>query len=210
MLKLKKPLTLVLASASPRRQALLCQLGLTPIVQPVDADESSIRGKTPEEVAKKIAQHKFAAAKKYHDLTKTVLVTADTIVSLDNRVFGKPATPEQAIQMLKTLSGRQHQVITAVTVGYRQSCLTLAESTLVEFSPLTDEVIREYVKSGEPLDKAGAYGIQGAAACFVRRLEGCYFNVMGLPLNLLTRMLQSMDVLAIPLTNEPMQGTVVP
>ena len=122
------------------------------------------------------------------------MIAADTIVVCNGRVLGKPGTPEQAQQMLKLLSGRDHQVMTGLTVRRGATVLTETEVSRIFFRPLQEEEIAAYVATGEPLDKAGAYGIQGVAALFITRLEGDFYNVMGLPLCALTLQLRRLGV----------------
>ncbi|MBI3998071.1 MAG: septum formation protein Maf [Armatimonadetes bacterium] len=194
---------LVLASASPRRAELLRQVGLTFEVW-LPAGEDETRGVVPASPgasgpgwtldavrarARGAAQDK--ARRAADAKPDAVVIAADTMVVVDGVVLGKPATPREAEEMLHRLSGRTHHVTTAVVVAHGRRAVTLAEdaTTAVRFRPLRTEEILRYVATGEPMDKAGAYGIQGRAALFVERLEGDYFGVVGLPLALLGRML---------------------
>ncbi len=174
---------MILASASPRRKELLEQIGLIGfriITSP--CDESEISGATPAETAKRLALTKaslIAAAE-----PAALVIGADTIVVLGDEILGKPADPEEAKAMLRRLSGREHTVITGYCLLQRNRGRTENDyvSTRVFFRSLEESEIESYVATGEPLDKAGAYGIQGRGALFVERIEGCYSNVVGLPL----------------------------
>ena len=176
---------LVLASASPRRAELLRIAGIPCEVRVAGGAEAGIAERVgsedPERYAIALALAKAEAVAVAHP--GRLVLGADTIVVLDGNVLEKPISPDDAARMLGLLQGRRHTVITALALlggaGGPQTC---AESTAVEFLPLQPETIRRYVATGEPMDKAGAYGIQGYGAMMVRRIEGCYFNVMGLPL----------------------------
>ena len=179
---------LVLASASPRRAELLARLGRPFSIFPVDTEERLTPGSSPAAQARRLAMEKALAAAESLAAAGPQLgwaLGADTLVWLSGRALGKPRGPAEAEAMLRRLSGRSHQVVTGlalVPLHPGAKAITLAEATQVRFRRLSAEEIKAYVRSGEPLDKAGAYGIQGAAGAFVRRIEGCYFNVMGLPL----------------------------
>jgi len=173
---------LVLASASPRRKALFNLLGLTPLVIPAHIHEPLT--KAPAQLqAMGHAQAKAQAIAARMD-PETVVVGADTLVVLDGRIYGKPEDRNQAAEFLRQLSGRTHKVYTGVCVCLRSQCLCRYERSLVEFAPLSEDEIQAYLDTKEPLDKAGAYGIQGYGSQFIRRVRGCYFNVMGFPVNL--------------------------
>ncbi|MCX7624971.1 MAG: Maf family protein [Candidatus Sumerlaeaceae bacterium] len=186
--------TIVLVSASPRRRAILEKLGLPLVVAPAHVDEDAIPYSSPRELALKAAYAKIQA--RAHEWQNTILLACDTIVALDGHVFGKPRDYDDARQMLRRLSGRRHSVISGVAVKATPSSVLLdAEETFVTFRPLTEEQIDAYVKSGEPMDKAGAYAIQGLAGKFVANIEGDYWNVVGLPVEKLLEMLgQFIDV----------------
>jgi len=183
-------MTYLLASASPRRKALMEQVGLVPLrVLPADVDESAVSASTPYELVQKLALLKGRAL--LPSLRENeVIVAADTVVVSDGAVMGKPVDAEDAFSMLSRLSGKTHQVYTGLSVlsQTRQICDTVA--SLVTFRPLSSKEILDYIATGEPLDKAGSYGIQGRAAAFVSRLEGDYFAVMGLPLCRLSELLK--------------------
>lgn len=182
---------LYLASKSPRRKQLLQQIGLHPQVVDSDYQEEPLDGLDPAELVERHALGKArAAAAKLED---GIVLAADTVVVLDGKILGKPNSVSQAALMLRELSGRTHRVYTGVCVLDLQSGLELcsSECTSVTVRRLTDNDITAYLTTGEPFDKAGAYGIQGYAAVFVERICGCYFNVVGLPLSMTAGMLQS-------------------
>lgn len=183
----------ILASASPRRQALLQQIGITPLVCPADFAEDSGTASQAQEVALHNASGKCAAvAAKMGD--ELPVIAADTIVVIDNVILGKPQDAAAAKAMLQRLSGRTHQVMTGVAVRYKGQQLSKVCVTDVSFRQLTAEEIDAYIATGEPMDKAGAYGIQGRGAVLVEKINGCYNNVVGLPLSLLYLMMQRLGV----------------
>ncbi len=177
----------ILASASPRRSQLLGQMGLTFRVVPADADETLPSGMPPAQAVTLLAQRKaeLVAAGQ----PDALVIAADTVVAVEGDILGKPADREEAAAMLRCLSGRQHEVLTGLCLAVDGRIHTAAERTLVCFDPWSEVDIASYVASGEPMDKAGAYGIQGLAGMFVSGIEGCYYNVMGLPLSALRRLL---------------------
>jgi len=185
---------LILASQSPRRQQLLRQIGVEDytILIP-DADESYDPSWTPEEIVSTISARKAEAAVRLAE-AGDIIITADTMVFLENDRLGKPHDEADACRMLEELSGREHRVCTGVTVRQGDRALTEVESTAVKFRDLTPAEIWAYIRTGEPMDKAGAYGIQSRGALLVEGIRGDYFNVMGLPLLRLARMLQQFDV----------------
>jgi septum formation protein len=181
---------IVLASASPRRADLLRAAGFSFVVDPVDIDESLLPGETPETHVRRLARGKAQAGARRHP-DRTVL-GADTVVVVDGRILGKPRDDADAAAMLGALSGRVHHVYSAVAVvsdGVVQDGLDVSAVT---FAPLPREAIAEYVASGEPRDKAGAYAIQGWAARYIERLEGSYSGVVGLPVAVVHRLLISL------------------
>ena len=190
---------LVLASASPRRQELLRLIGLPFRVIPSDFDESTLPLWPPDEHVLRSATAKAedVAAR----IEEGVVIGADTIVVVDDQVLGKPADADDARRMLRLLSGRSHYVYTGVCVVRRSSGETVRTArdfvrTEVRFCAMSDATIDAYVATGEPLDKAGAYGIQGYGALLVTAIEGCYFNVMGLPLARLRALFRELEGLA--------------
>ncbi|MBZ5605852.1 MAG: Maf family protein [Acidobacteriia bacterium] len=178
---------LILASASPRRSELLRNAGFDFTVRARPVEEIRRPGEDPEQYARRLARSKAEASWEAAD---EIVLAADTIVVLGDRVLEKPRDPEDARAMLRLLSGRTHTVITAICIRHAGGEMVDAESTRVHFAELSDREIGDYVASGEPMDKAGAYGIQGLASKFVDRIEGCYFNVMGLPVALVCRRLK--------------------
>jgi septum formation protein len=213
---------LVLASASPRRQELLRNAGISFVVQAADIDETVLAGEVPRECAERLAREKAlavwrarATSQRTHDArAQDVVLGADTIVVVDEIILGKPADADDAARILRLLAGRVHRVITGVCVitpvangqlpvasksekhlapfpGIASKELaTTSETTLVTMCELSDEEIREYVATGEPMDKAGAYAIQGRASRWIPRIEGDYSNVVGLPVALVFGMLR--------------------
>lgn len=173
---------LILASASPRRCYLLRQLGLKFEVIPSEVEEKSSTRLPPEGLTVLFARAK--ALDVATRLGEGLIIGADTAVVVEGEVLGKPGSPGQAFQMLKTLQGRMHQVVTGLAVVQGRTGVTRTgfRVTRVWFRACTEEQVRSYVATGEPMDKAGAYGIQGRGALLVERIEGCYFNVVGLPL----------------------------
>ncbi len=176
----------VLASASPRRKQLLELLGLEPEIVPADIDEAWRNGEAPGAHAERLAREKAAAAAR----DGAAVVGADTIVVIDGEILGKPRDASEARAMLRRLAGREHEVFTAVAVAYAGTTVSGTERTAVRFRPLEEPTIAAYVATGEPMDKAGAYGIQGYGAVLVERIEGDYFTVMGLGLGLLVALLE--------------------
>jgi septum formation protein len=189
---------LVLATSSPRRQELVASLDLSlPVrILSTDADETIEPTWTPAEVVERLAQRKAEAAVERLRLEESdkpsLVVGADTIVVLDGEVLGKPVDQQDAIAMLTRLQGRCHDVYTGVACIHSSngSALVKHRRTQVWMKPLSKKRIERYVATGEPMDKAGSYGIQGLGATNVDRIEGCYFNVVGLPLSLLSDMLE--------------------
>lgn len=173
-------LSVVLASASPRRRDLLDLIGIRHTVSPAHVDESLHVGELPEAYAERLARAK--AAKLAGEHPDALIIGADTIVVIDDVVLGKPQDTGDAERMLGLLSGRSHTVMTAVAVSCKGKTVSSVEIVDVTFRPLSDDEIRNYVATGEPMDKAGAYGIQGFGATIVRRIDGDYFAVMGLSL----------------------------
>lgn len=185
---------LILASQSPRRQALLEQIGVQDYTILIPhADESYDPAWTPEETVSRISRHKAEAAAQLAG-DQDIIITADTMVFLDRARLGKPRDQEDAFRMLSQLSGREHTVCTGVTVCQGDRYRTEVETTTVKFRPLTEAEIRSYIRTGEPMDKAGSYGIQGRGALLVEGIQGDYFNVMGLPVLRLARILADFGV----------------
>ena len=199
---------LVLASASPRRRELLAQAGYAFEVHPAHIPEDPLPGEDPIAYVVRLARGKAQAV--FQELNGTsraeakesqvgdgslAVLGADTTVTLDNQILCKPEDAADAARMLRLLSGRSHRVITGVALVTAEAVEVAAEATAVRFLTLSSEEIDAYVATGEPMDKAGAYAIQGRAARWIPRIEGCYFNVMGLPLALVSTLLEARRVL---------------
>lgn len=182
---------LILASASPRRRELLTQAGYSFQVQPAHIPEDPLPDEDPIAYVTRLALEKAQAVYKTLSDADAVVLGADTTVTLDNHILGKPEDAADAARMLRLLSGRTHRVITGVAAVGASTEQVAAEVTAVRFLTLSDEEIATYVATGEPMDKAGAYAIQGRAARWIPRIEGCYFNVVGLPLALTSSLLDS-------------------
>lgn len=181
---------LILASQSPRRRELLGLFQIPFVVRVSDADETMDPAADPRQEVARVSRCKAeAVACEPED----VVIAADTIVVLDGAVLGKPRDAAHAVQMLTALSGREHQVMTGVTVRKAGRVLTHTEVTDIRFRPLSAAEIEAYVASGEPMDKAGAYGIRGGAALFAEKMQGDYYNVMGLPVCALWKMLRELE-----------------
>ena len=191
---------LVLASASPRRRELLTQAGFTFQVHPANIPEDPYPNEDPIAYVTRLAREKAEAV--YNEITNApaseqrasappqVVLGADTTVTLDNHILGKPENPADAARMLRLLSGRTHRVITGVALVSAASTEVAAEVTAVRFLALSDQEIDDYIVTGEHIDKAGAYAIQCRAARWIPRIEGCYFNVVGLPIALVSALLE--------------------
>ena len=171
-------MSLVLASGSPRRLALLKELGLDPIVRVADIDETPRVGEAASDYVERLAIEKGAAVESGAD---EIVISADTIVVLDAELLGKPVNDAEAASMLGRLSGRTHEVMTGVAVRRGDHVQSFFETTVVHFAPMSADDIAWYVATGEPADKAGAYGMQGRGGAFVVAIEGSYDNVIGLP-----------------------------
>lgn len=185
---------IILASASPRRKELLEILGLCFSTISVDIDESLLPGEPPRDAVRRLARLKADAAMPRLS-EDSIIIAADTVVALDGQIMGKPLDEEDARHKLSRLSGRQHEVITAVCVKIGEEvCEVEDETTRVFFRTLSEEEIAAYAASGESLDKAGAYGIQGRGGLLVDKIEGCYFNVVGLPLSRLYLILKKYGI----------------
>jgi septum formation protein len=180
---------LVLASKSPRRAEILRAAGMPFVVRPADVHEQRRDGESPTNYARRLAIDKAAAVQM---AAEEVVLGADTIVVIDDVVLEKPRDHADAHRMLEMLSGRTHEVITGICLRFRFHSVVDAAVTRVAFAPLTPKEIDDYVASGEPMDKAGAYAIQGLASRFIERIEGDYFNVVGLPVSLVHRHLSAL------------------
>jgi septum formation protein len=190
---------LVLASSSPRRKELVASLDLSlPVsILSTDTDETIEPGWTPAEAVEQLSLRKAQAARaRMEQPDQALILGADTIVVLEGAILGKPADEAEAIEMLTRLQGRRHEVFTGVSLVNAATghATTAHRKTSVYMKPLAERRIAAYAATGEPLDKAGAYGIQGLGSTLVDRIEGCYFNVVGLPLSLLSDMLAEYDI----------------
>lgn len=185
---------IILASQSPRRKELLGQMGLKgfKIISP-DVDETVEENLSPAQLVEELSLRKARAVADHAD-DDAFVIAADTVVSLDGGILGKPADEREAFAMLSALSGNRHRVYTGVTVIRGNRAVTGHEETIVTFRELEPEEIMDYIATGEPMDKAGAYGIQGLGAMLVSGIEGDYFNVMGLPVFRLSRILAAFGV----------------
>ena len=179
---------IILASASPRRSELMTLAGFRFDVICADIDEIVPEKALPQEVVMSLALQKAQAVAKDH--RKSAVVGSDTVVALDGKILGKPRSESEAAEMLRSLSGRIHKVYTGVAIVCGEKVTSFFDETEVEFYSLTDQEILDYVATGEPMDKAGAYGIQGRGAVLVKRINGDYFNVMGLPISKVYRELK--------------------
>lgn len=173
---------IILASGSPRRRGLLAEFGFDFEAVSSDADESGVDGMHPADAVTELAKRKALWVSERREDDGSVILAADTLVSADGKLLGKPLDEEDAFRMLKLLSGTSHEVYTGIALLYGGRCITHAECTKVFFRELDDGEIWDYIKTGEPMDKAGAYGIQERGGIFVSRIEGDYLNVLGLPL----------------------------
>ena len=179
---------LILASASPRRKELLGLFQIPFAIRVADIDETMDAGKSPYDEVSRVSRLKALAVAREDD---EIVIAADTIVVCKGKVLGKPGTEAEAVAMLQLLSGRDHQVMTGCTVVRGEASVTFTEVTDLHFRSLSQKEIENYVASGEPMDKAGAYGIQGGAALFCERMVGDYYNVMGLPVCRLGQVLKT-------------------
>lgn len=179
-------MNVILASQSPRRRELLGLFRIPFTVQVADIDETMDPNSTPDVEVGRVSARKAAAIRRGPE---DLVIAADTIVVCDGQILGKPKDEADAFRMLKLLSGRAHQVMTGMTVLYGEQTVTHTEITHIHFRPLSDREIHAYIRTGDPMDKAGSYGIQSDAALFADRLEGDYFNVVGLPVCRLSQIL---------------------
>jgi septum formation protein len=181
----------VLASTSPRREELLRLLQIEFEAQSSQVAEFAEANESPRAMVVRLARAKAEAVHKLRP--EAIIIGADTVVVCDSQVFGKPASLEDARRILRQLSGRTHEVLTGVCVIHGHTRKVDCSRTVVEFSSLTKQEVEWYLRTGEPMDKAGAYGIQGLGARFISRVNGCYSNIVGLPLSLLYQMLKQVD-----------------
>jgi len=180
----------ILASQSPRRRELLTLIGIEHEVRPANIDESQLADESARDHAERLAREKTMAI----DVSDAVVIGSDTIVVVDGDILGKPSDRAQAADMLRRLSGRTHTVMTGVAARWNGRLVSGLETVEVTFRPISDGEIERYIDTGEPMDKAGAYGIQGFGATVVERVDGDYFAVMGLALNRLVRLLRELGL----------------
>jgi len=184
---------IVLASASPRRQEILKNAGIEFIILPADIPEIPLHDESPRGFAERMAVEKARTV--HSDANGSLILAADTVVAVGNEILGKPESAADAARMLRLLSNKTHQVITAVCLLGENFQDVRSETTAVYFTEMTDTEIADYVATGEPMDKAGAYGIQGRASRWISKIEGDYYNVVGLPVDLVWRMLREHSAL---------------
>lgn len=184
---------IILASSSPRRHELLTLAGIEHTIKVSNCDETLPKKMSPKNMVKYLSKVKANAVLNETTDNNDVIIGADTIVCINNVILGKPKTEENAKIMLQLLSGKTHQVYTGVTVCSKEKSFTQVVKTSVTMKVLTDEEIKKYVESKEPLDKAGAYGIQGGASIFVEKISGDYFNIVGLPLCTVNKLLKNFE-----------------
>lgn len=197
---------IVLASQSPRRRELLGKMGLEFTTRSPEIDEDAVQGLPAQELVKVLSREKALHIAREED-PDTVVIGSDTVVVLDGAILGKPASAAQAEEMLAGLSGRSHEVCTGITVCQGDKVVSQAEVTQVTFRTLTSQEIQQYVRTGEPMDKAGAYGIQGYGALLVEGIRGDYSSVVGLPVCRLGRILQDFGVDCLALSAEREEDT---
>ncbi|MCC7340678.1 MAG: septum formation protein Maf [Bryobacterales bacterium] len=197
---------LILASASPRRRELLLNAGIPFAVRVPDVDETVLPGENAIDYVRRMAERKALTVAIGPD---EIALAADTTVCLDGAILGKPASVGEAKMMLKVLSGKTHEVHSGICLRYGGRTLIDCATTRVTFAAMTDEEIEEYASSGEPLDKAGAYGIQGVASRYITGIEGDYSNVVGLPVSLVYRRMRELGWTPRELQNEELTSEIV-
>jgi len=183
---------IILASASPRRQVLLANAGFDFETIPADIDETPDPSLNPEQLVASLAEQKCQAV--FNIMPDGLVIGADTVVAIDGLILGKPSSKAEAFEMLKRLQGRQHTVYTGVNIKNANKSYTFVESTKVYMRSLNDDEINNYIATGEPMDKAGSYGIQERGATLIEKIEGDYFTVVGLPLCRLSLVLKGFEI----------------
>ncbi len=196
---MKKKINTILASASPRRYELLNLIHISPEVIIPEIVEIPLKGESPENFVTRVALEKGLSIAKNHS-SSNLIISADTIVLDGDNIIGKPESREDAVKMLKILSGKRHKVITGLSVLFKDKKIAGTSVTDVEFSDLSNIEIEDYLNTELFMDKAGAYAIQGKASIFVKKIDGCYFNVMGFPLNLFYTLIKELNIFLEDLT----------
>ncbi len=184
---------IILASKSPRRKEILSNLGFDFEVVTADTDELSDITE-PELLVQVLAVRKGRTVLDIHPEKDTLIISCDTVVSLDGKILGKPKSPENAKEMLRMLSGKKHTVVSGLALFLNGKTISATDSTDVYFAEMPESFIESYVASGDPLDKAGAYAVQGRTSLYIEKLDGCYFNVVGLPVRLLAKLLEQLGL----------------
>ncbi len=191
----------ILASKSPRRLELISMLGITPRVFVSDFDEGSVTASSPTELVKALSLGKAEGVSDKVE-GECIIIGSDTVVELDGKILGKPKDNDEAFAMLSSLSGTCHSVHTGLTVIYKNKTVSVCETTKVYMRKLSPAEIQSYISTADPLDKAGAYGIQGYAGCFIEKIDGDYYTVMGLPLCTLVKILRDSFGLSLSSLND--------
>lgn len=184
---------IILASKSPRRKEILESLGMSFEIHTADTDESCDET-CPQKLVQILAERKGEEVYKQFEIKDALIISADTVVSCDGKILGKPKSIDDAKNMLRLLSGKKHTVTSGLSLKYNGKTVTGVDNTDVYFSELSDNFIEKYVTSGVPMDKAGAYAVQGIASMWIDKLDGCYFNVVGLPVRLLCKQLLQLGI----------------
>ncbi len=184
---------IILASKSPRRKEILENLGFEFDIITADTDESSDITE-PESLVQVLAVRKGKAVQNMRGERDTLIISCDTVVSCDGKILGKPHTPEEAKSMLRSLSGRSHTVLSGLALFYNGKTISGVESTEVYFANMPSDFIETYVASGDPMDKAGSYAVQGKTSLYIDKIDGCYFNVVGLPVRLLAKLMNNLGI----------------
>lgn len=184
---------IILASKSPRRREILTDLGFHFEIHTADTDESSSE-QNPQRLVEILAERKGNDVYKMFRSEDVLVISSDTVVSCDGRIMGKPRSYDEACEMLRYLSGRKHTVTSGLCLNMNGRIVTGHENTDVYFANLTEEFIEKYVATGETMDKAGGYAVQGIASMYIEKIDGCYFNVVGLPVRLLAKLLEQLGL----------------
>lgn len=184
---------IILASKSPRRKEILENLGFEFEIITADTDESS-DVTDPESLVQILAVRKGSAVQKTHHESDTLIISCDTVVACDGRILGKPHSEREAKEMLRSLSGRSHTVLSGLALFYNGKTISGVDKTEVYFAEMPESFIESYVASGDPMDKAGSYAVQGRTSLYIDKIDGCYFNVVGLPVRLLAKLIERLGL----------------